>query len=71
MAKTIEKGKCADCGETYDRNDAECPSCGIIERVLCQAMGCDQIECDDLATGTFKQGGHTFDACDDHRTEPY
>lgn len=65
--------KCATCGELYPLGGPRCPrnDCGRLERTLCQAQGCDEIECCEVATGTFFQDGHTFDACGDHQRKAY
>jgi hypothetical protein len=66
-------GKCDGCERTYDRNAPECPYCGTIERVLCKwVRRSGWSGCEDLATGTAAdemQG--VYDACDDHRDQPY
>jgi len=68
MAK-MTYGKCDGCLRAYDRNAPACPYCETVERVLCQLVDSDDIsDCDDLATGTAASG---FDACDDHRDQPY
>lgn len=73
VADTGERVKCATCGRLYPLGAPRCPdnACGREERTLCQACGCDEIECADLATGTFFQDGHTFDACGEHRDAAY
>ena len=70
---TDERVKCATCGETYALGAPRCPdnACGRQERTLCQACGCDEIECCEVATGIFVQDGHTFDACGEHRKKAY
>lgn len=65
--------KCATCGTLYPLGEGRCPAnaCGRLERTLCQACGCDQIECSEVATGTFFEGGHTYDGCGEHQSKAY
>lgn len=71
LPEEVRRGKCAECQTPYPVDLPACPKCGTVERTLCQAQGCDEIECSDLATGVFRERGHTFDGCDDHRDHPY